>query len=36
MFENGNRTFMGENFAGEFFLGAFDTKGRVEPLLQIE
>jgi len=36
MIENGNRTFMGENFAGEFFLGAFDTKGRVEPLLQIE
>lgn len=34
--ENGNRTFMGENFAGEFFLGSFDAKGHVEPLLQIE
>ncbi len=34
--ENGNRTFMGENFVGEFFLGSFDAKGRVEPLLQIE
>ena len=34
--ENGNRTFMGENFAGEFFLGAFDVTGHVEPLLQVE
>ena len=34
--ERGNRTFIGENFAGEFFLGSFDISGHVEPLLQIE
>ena len=34
--EQGNRTFMGENFNGELFLGSFDTNGQVKPLLQIE
>ena len=34
--EKGNRTFMGENFNGELFLGSFDTNGQVKPLLQIE
>ena len=34
--EKGNRTFMGENFTGEFFLGSFDANGNVEPLLQIQ
>ena len=34
--EKGNRTFMGENFIGELFLGSFDTNGHVKPLLQIE
>ncbi len=33
---NGNRTFMGENFAGELFLGKFDQDGEVTPLLHIE
>ena len=31
----GNRTFMGENFSQDFFVGRFDRHGEVEELLQI-
>ena len=32
---SGNRTFMGENFSRDFFIGRFDPHGDVEELLQI-
>lgn len=36
LLESGNRTFIGENFSGEFFIGQFDRHGEVNDLLQIE
>ena len=34
--ENANRTFMGENFSKDFFLGRFDRSGAVEELIGVE
>lgn len=34
--ENANRTFLGENFAEEFFMGRFFRNGTVEDLIQVE
>lgn len=34
--EKGNRTFLGENFQGEFVIGRFDKTGAVYELLRIE
>ena len=34
--ENGNRTFLGENFSEDFFMGRFFRNGTVEDLIQVE
>lgn len=34
--ERGNRTFMGQNYADEFFVGSIDCDGNVVPLVEIE
>lgn len=34
--EKGNRTFLGENFNGEFLISRFDRKGAISELLRIE
>ncbi|MCH2182785.1 MAG: hypothetical protein MK108_12335 [Mariniblastus sp.] len=34
--ENGNRTFLGENFSNDFFMGRFFRNGTVEDLIQVE
>ena len=34
--EKGNRTFLGQNYADDFFLGKIDIEGNVEAILEIE